>query len=72
MRKTLAQHRPQLAISVYHRPEHMWELPLELMRSLTGYDFHLRHYSFGRWECVLYAVPKPGTAPRLERHRAAA
>jgi FkbM family methyltransferase len=72
MRETIEKHRPQLAISVYHWPEHMWELPLELMRSLTDYDFHLRHYSFGRWECVLYAVPKPGTAPRLDRYRQAA
>jgi FkbM family methyltransferase len=72
MRETLAKHRPQLAISVYHWPEHMWELPLELMRSLPDYDFFLRHYSFGRWECILYAVPKPGTAPRLDQHRLAA
>jgi len=72
MRETVAKYRPQLALSVYHWPEHMWELPLELMRSLPDYDFYLRHYSFGRWECILYAVPKPGTAPRLDQHRRAA
>lgn len=72
MRETLAKHRPQLAISVYHWPEHMWELPLELMRLLPDYDFFLRHYSFGRWECILYGIPKPGTAPRLDQHRVAA
>ena len=72
MRETVAKHRPQLAISIYHWPEHMWELSLELMHSLRDYDFYLRHYSFGRWECILYAVPKPGTAPRLDQHRRAA
>lgn len=72
MRETVAKYRPQLAISVYHWPEHMWELPLELMRTLPDYDFYLRHYSFGRWECILYAVPRPGTAPRLDEHRRAA
>ena len=45
MRETVAEHRPQLAISVYHWPEHMWDLSLELMRSLPDYDFYLRHYS---------------------------
>jgi hypothetical protein len=50
----------------------MWELPLELMRSLPDYDFYLRHSSFGRWECIRYAVPKPGTSSRLDQHRRAA
>lgn len=66
---TLVEHRPQLAISVYHWPEHVWEIPLFLMNTLPDYDYYLRHYSFGRWECILYAIPKPGTSPRLDRHR---
>lgn len=58
MTATLARHRPQLAISIYHWPEHMWELPLRLAAMLDDYDFHVRHYSYGRWECILYAVPR--------------
>lgn len=67
MKKTLQRHRPQLAISVYHWPEHMWTIPLQLFAELEDYDFYLRHYSYGRWECILYAVPKRGTTPRLDR-----
>jgi len=58
MLATLREHRPQLAISIYHWPEHMWELPLRLRELLPDYDFHLRHYSYGRWECILYAIPR--------------
>jgi len=36
----------------------MWQIPIALMDTLVGYDFHLRHYSYGRWECILYAIPR--------------
>jgi FkbM family methyltransferase len=68
MQQTLA-HRPQIAISIYHWPRHFWEIPLALMDRLEDYDYYLRHYAYGRWECVLFAVPRPGTAPRLDAWR---
>lgn len=57
MSRVMSSFRPQLAVSIYHWPEHMWELPKHLMSSLVGYDYYIRHYSYGRWECVLYAIP---------------
>ncbi len=48
---------PVLAVSLYHKPEDLWDLPL-LVRSLgPGYRSYLRRYSDERWETVLYAVP---------------
>lgn len=48
---------PTLAISVYHKLEHLWEIP-QLIRSLTaGYQFFLHaHGDFGN-EIILYAIP---------------
>ena len=53
---TIKTHGPKLAVSVYHKPEDMYELPA-LIRGLCGdYKFYLRHYSNVHTETVLYAV----------------
>ncbi len=56
--RTVARYRPQLAISIYHEAEHMWRLPLQLMAMCTDYDFYVEHYSWQRWEVLLYCIPK--------------
>ena len=33
-RETILRHRPNLAISLYHRPEHIWQIPL-FLKNLT-------------------------------------
>jgi len=63
MSRTLQTFRPQLAISIYHWPEHMWKLPARLMTSLSDYAFFVRHYAYGRWECILYAIPLERCVP---------
>ncbi|MBF0284397.1 MAG: FkbM family methyltransferase [Magnetococcales bacterium] len=50
--------RPLLAISVYHAADHLVVIPHYLMHHLRDYDFHLGHYSFCRYETVLYAIPR--------------
>lgn len=55
--ETIARHRPGLAISVYHRPEHLWTIPLDLSRRLDNYDFFLRAHSHNSFDLVLYARP---------------
>jgi len=54
--------RPQLAISIYHTSKKMplndyVDIPLKLMNSLTNYKFYINHYSYERWELVLYCIP---------------
>lgn len=54
--ETIKRNKPRLAISIYHKPEDLLELPLYLKELLPSYKFYLRHYSMAYMECVLFAV----------------
>ena len=54
--QTVLKHRPRLAISVYHKPEDIWELPNYILSLQSDYKLYLRHYSLYQSETVLYAV----------------
>jgi FkbM family methyltransferase len=49
--------RPVLAISLYHCPEDLWELPLTLKAMCEDYRFHIRQHYSNSFDSVLYAVP---------------
>ncbi len=59
-RQTIAKHRPQIAVCIYHLLEHYYEIPLLLADCTEDYVFRIGHYSpfhiFS--ETVLYAIPK--------------
>jgi FkbM family methyltransferase len=55
--RLIDRYRPRLAVCVYHRPEHLWEVPLLLRSWDLGYRFHLRLHGFDGFDLVLYAVP---------------
>jgi FkbM family methyltransferase len=48
--------RPDLAICVYHAPDHLWKIPLYLTSLGIGYRFYLRNYTTFTSETVLYAT----------------
>lgn len=48
---------PLLAVSVYHKPQDIVEIPDLLLRMNETYLLYLRHYSICGNETVLYAVP---------------
>jgi FkbM family methyltransferase len=52
----LRRWRPKLAISLYHRPEDLFSIPLWLDSLQCGYRFFLDHYSIHQEETVLYAA----------------
>lgn len=54
----LRQHRPILAICLYHAVEHLWEIPLWLNQTVPDYELFFRRYSDECWEIVCYAVPR--------------
>lgn len=56
-RNTIIEHRPKLAICVYHKPEDIIEIPLYIHKIAPEYKFYLRHHSKDYTETVLYAVP---------------
>ncbi|MCU7239310.1 MULTISPECIES: FkbM family methyltransferase [Pseudomonas] len=55
-RQTLVRHRPNLAISVYHRAEHLWTIFEQLQGYALGYRFYLRCHAQSTFDTVLYAV----------------
>ena len=52
----LRRWRPKLAISLYHRPEDFFTIPLWLDSLGIGYRFFLDHYSIHHEETVLFAT----------------
>jgi FkbM family methyltransferase len=54
----IANYRPRLAVSVYHRPRHLWELMLQVDGMGLDYQFHLRSHAFNGFDTVLYALPR--------------
>lgn len=53
--ETIRRFKPKLAISIYHRPEDMIEIPRLVHRMCSGYRFRFGHHSIGNGESVLYA-----------------
>ncbi len=49
---------PILAISIYHKPEDIIEIPDAILSISDKYKFYLRHYSFSWYDTVLYAIPQ--------------
>ena len=57
-RNLIADSRPGLAISIYHRPEHLWQIPLLVKDLVKGeYQYFLRAHGFNDFDIVLYAIP---------------
>lgn len=62
--KTILKFRPQLALSIYHFPEDLFQIPYFFMNRLSEYYYFLGHYSFARWETILYAIPREKLFPK--------
>lgn len=50
--------RPTLAISAYHKPQDLWEIPLWLQTHCPDYEFALRQHHCNSFDSVFYAVPR--------------
>ena len=56
---TISQQNPHLAISVYHKPTDLLEIPMKVNEIAPGaYNFFLRVYGHQTFETVLYCIPK--------------
>lgn len=57
-RALIKRSRPVMAISLYHKPDDAWAIPL-LMGELCGsYDFYIRQHYSNSFDSVFYAVPR--------------
>ncbi|MCD8220113.1 MAG: FkbM family methyltransferase [Ruminococcus sp.] len=56
--QTIAHFSPKLMVSLYHRNEDIFALPLLIQQLNPGYDLYVRHQLYiPAWETNLYAVP---------------
>lgn len=53
----IEKYRPTLAVSVYHHPHDLWEIPLLIAERTTNARIFLRHYTREVDDTVCYAVP---------------
>lgn len=60
----LKREMPVLAICLYHRTEHLWQIPSLIHALAPGYSLYLRRYAEDCWEQVCYAVPPSRTKAR--------
>jgi len=50
--------RPILALSLYHRPDDLWEIPCLIASYCPNYKFYIRQHSNNSFESVFYAIPQ--------------
>lgn len=55
-RNTIFLCKPKLAICVYHKPEDIVNIPIQILNMNRNYKLYLRHYSYTHTETVLYAI----------------
>lgn len=53
--RIIAEQKPKLAVSIYHRPEDIIEIPGFILSLRPDYRLYIRHYSLFSNETVLYA-----------------
>ena len=56
--KIIREFKPRLAISAYHKPEDLYEIPVKLKSLNPGYELYFGHHSPVGWESVFYAVQR--------------
>lgn len=56
-RTVINNYRPRLAICLYHKPEHLWQIPLIVASWNLGYKYYIRAHGFNDFDLVLYAIP---------------
>ncbi len=55
-REIIQRDHPKLAISLYHKPEDIVELPAYILKLVPEYKFTIRHYCSDVCETVLYGI----------------
>ena len=57
-KKIIKQYRPKLAISVYHKKDDFWKIPMQILAIDSDYSIYLRHYTEAHAETVMFFIPK--------------
>ncbi|SHN68598.1 FkbM family methyltransferase [Desulfovibrio litoralis] len=54
----IKKHKPQMAISAYHKDTDLTDLPKRILTICPDYSFQLRHFSNCVYETVLFCIPQ--------------
>jgi hypothetical protein len=57
-RRLIKERNPLVAMSVYHQPNDLWELPLQIRKLNDNYHFFLRTHGEDGMDVICYAVPQ--------------
>ncbi len=52
----IREYKPVLAISIYHKADDFWKIPLFIKELNKKYKFYIRHYTEGIADTVLYCI----------------
>lgn len=55
-RRTIQKWKPRLAVSCYHRPGHLWEIPRQVLALRSDYKIYYRQHDGGVIESTMYAL----------------
>ena len=53
----ISQSKPVIALSAYHKPQDLWELPNLISSISPDYTFYFRQHYYNSFDIVLYAIP---------------
>lgn len=54
MARLLGQHRPRLAMAIYHKPADLWELAFKIEAMFPGGRYAIRQHGYNGYDTVLY------------------
>jgi FkbM family methyltransferase len=57
-KNSIKKYHPILAICIYHKASHWYEVPQEVLKIRDDYDIYIRHYMEGIYETVMYFIPR--------------
>lgn len=57
MERLIKNESPTIAISIYHKPEHFFEIPEYVFSLNSAYSVYVRHYTESIYETVMFFIP---------------
>ena len=56
--RNIVKYGPELAVSVYHAPHHIWQIPAQIRSMLPDHRLYLRSHWYNGFDTVVYAFPE--------------
>ena len=66
MERLIKSESPNIAISIYHKPEHFFEIPEYVLSLNSAYSVYVRHYTESIYETVMFFISSDKCHPGVE------